>query len=148
MNCLKDYLIQKYIDGEATAEELKLIERHIAKCDICISEIESKWIFSNHIKKAIGLSPSVDIVIPKFELRETKVKKLSSLERILYLSVAASILLFLLVINQNKEVRSQPELTIESGFSTYVNANCPVTRLPLEISVTDDKGNITEFLIE
>ncbi len=148
MNCLKDYLIQKYIDGEATADELKLVERHIAKCDICRSEIESRRVFSNQIKRAIGLSSSVDIVVPKFELRETKVKKLSSLERILYLSAAASILLFLFVITQNKEIRSQPELTVESGFSTYVNANRPVTGLPLEISVTDDKGNITEFLIE
>jgi hypothetical protein len=148
MTCLKDHTIQEYLDGEVNYETLAKIEKHIAKCDKCRSKIDYKKRLSTRIKRTLNLISSNTIDIPEFKVPQIKTRKFTLATRISYVTAAASLLLFVFVIAKKKENKNQDELATESGFAIYIDANRPVSELPLIINVNDGKGNNTEYFIE
>jgi len=149
MNCIHDDIIQKYIDREANPEEVILIEKHIAYCNECSARIENQRRLATHIKKAVNLLAKDNIEIPKFEIPVKNIKKASlTAKRLYYIIAAACFLLFLIVITQKKKMKNNDEIIIEIGFVMDVDANRPVSQLPLLISIIDSKGNISEYYIK
>ncbi|MCX6320817.1 MAG: zf-HC2 domain-containing protein [Bacteroidia bacterium] len=149
MNCIHDDIIQKYIDGEATSEEITFIEKHVATCNKCAVKIENQKRLATSVKKAINLLTKDTLEIPKFAIPPRLIKKHNlTTKRISYIIAAASILLFVIVITQKKEMKKQNEIILEIGSAMDVDANRPVTQLPLVINLIDAKGNISEYFIK
>ncbi|MDO9340839.1 MAG: zf-HC2 domain-containing protein [Bacteroidales bacterium] len=149
MNCIHDDIIQKYIDGEANPEEITLVEKHIAICNTCAVKIENQRRLATNVKKAINLLAKDSIEIPKFAIPPRHIKKhYLTTKRLSYIIAAACILLFVFVITQKKEMKNQNEIILEIGSAMDVDANRPVTQLPLVISIIDAKGNISEYFIK
>jgi len=149
MICIHDDIIQKYIDGEATPNEVSFIENHIASCNKCVIRIENQRRLSTNVKKAINLLLKDTLEIPKFEISSKNIKKHSlTTKRLYYIIAAACILLFVIVITQKKEMKNDDEIKIEIGSVMDVDANRPVSQLHLVISIIDSKGNISEYFIK
>jgi hypothetical protein len=149
MNCIKDDIIQKYIDGETTPSELLLVENHIAVCKKCAAKIENQRKLAALLKKAINPSEKDSIQIPDFLVPSKTIKNISSPNiRLFYIIAAASILLFLFVIRPKNETASQKENSIELGYTLEVDANRPVSKLPMVISIIDSQGNVSEYFVK
>ena len=149
MSCIKDDILQKYIDGETTPEEVILIEEHIASCKECSARIENQRRLATGIKKAINLLAKDTIEIPKFEIPVKNIKTHSlTAKRLYYIIAAATVLLFVIFFTQKKRMKNNDEIKIEIGSVIDVDANRPISQLPLVISTIDSKGNITEYYIK
>lgn len=148
MICINDDIIQKYIDGEATPNEVSYVENHIASCNKCVIRIENQRRQSAYVKKAINLLSKDSIEVPKFEIPSKNIKKhFLTPKRIYYTIAAACVLLFVIVITQRKEIKNDDEIKIDIGSIMDVDANRTVSQLPLVISIIDSKGNISEYII-
>jgi hypothetical protein len=149
MSCINDDIIQKYIDREANHEEETLVENHILNCNKCAIRIENQRKLATGIKKAINLLAEDTIEIPKFEIPAKNIKKHSlTAKRLYYIIAAACVLLFVIVFNQEKRMKNDDEIIMEIGSVMDVDANRPLSQLPLVISTIDSKGNITEYYIK
>ena len=149
MICIHDDIIQKYIDGEATPNEVTLIQKHIASCNKCFIRIENQRRLSTHVKKAINLLSKDTIEVPKFEIPSKNIKKhFLTPKRLYYTIAAACVLSFVIVITQRKEIKNDNEIKIDVGSIMDVDANRTVSQLPLVISIIDSKGNISEYIIK
>jgi hypothetical protein len=149
MNCIHDDIIQKYIDREANLEEVTNVENHILNCNKCVIRIENQRKLATNIKKAINLLAKDTIEIPKFEIPTRNIKKHSlTAKRLNYIIAAACFLLFVIVITQKKKIKNNDEIIIEIGSVMDVDANRPVSQLPLVISIIDSKGTISEYFIK
>ena len=149
MSFINDDIIQKYIDLEANPEEITLVENHISYCNKCAIRIENQRKLATGIKKAINLLAKDTIEIPKFEIPAKNIKKHSlTAKRLYYIIAAASVLLFVIVFTQKKRIKNDDEIKIEIGSVIDVDANRPISQLPLVISTIDSKGNITEYFIK
>ena len=148
MICIYDDIIQKYIDGEASPDEVSFIENHIASCNNCVIRIENQRRLSTYVKEAINLLSKDTIEVPKFEIRSKNIKKhFLTPKRLYYTIAAACVLLFVLVITQRKEIKNDDEIKIDIGSIMDVDANRTVSQLPSVISVIDSEGNISEYII-
>lgn len=148
MICINDELIQKYIDGEATAQEVTFVENHIASCNRCVIRIENQRRLSTCVKKAINLLSKDTPEVPTFEIPSKKIKKSFFTPKRLYYTIAAAcLLLFVITINREKEIKSHDEIKIDLGSVMDIDANRTVSQLPLVISIIDSKGNISEYIV-
>lgn len=148
MICINDDIIQKYIDGEATADEVSLIEIHITECNNCVRRIENQRRLSTYVKKAITLLSKDTLEVPKFEIPAKNIEKhLLTPNRLYYAIAAACVLLFVIVITQKKEIKNDDEIKIDIGSIVDVDANRTVSQLPIVISIIDSKGKISEYII-
>ena len=149
MNCIKDYIIQKYIDGEATQSEALLVENHIKTCEKCAVKVNNQRKLAASIKKGINLLEKDSFEIPGFLIPSKTINNNSSKDkRLFYIIAAASILLFLFVLRPKNESASQMENSIEIGYTMEVDANRPVSKFPLVIYIIDANGNIYEYFIK
>jgi len=149
MNCIKDFNIQKFIDGEATQSEASIIENHIKTCEKCEVKVNNQRKLAAAIKKGINLLEKDSIEIPGILIPSKAIKiNSSSNRRLIYLIAAASILLFLFVVRPKDETTNQQANSVEFGYSMEVDANRPVSKLPMVISIIDSKGNVTEYFMK
>ncbi|MCX6333163.1 MAG: zf-HC2 domain-containing protein [Bacteroidia bacterium] len=149
MSCIHDDIIQKYIDGETNREEVAFIENHIATCKKCGLKIENQRRVAASVKKAINLLAKDSLEIPEFAIPSRPVKKPSlTIKRFSYIITAACILLFVIVITNKKEMKSQVEITRDTDFAMDIDANRPVSQFPLVINIVDADGNIYEYFIK
>jgi predicted anti-sigma-YlaC factor YlaD len=149
MSCIHDDIIQKYIDGEANPGEVSFIDNHITACNKCRAKIENQRRLATSVKKAINLLAKENIEIPEFAIPPGYIKKhFLTARRLSCIIAAACILLFIFVIPKKKEMTKQNEIVLEIGSVMDVDANRPVTQLPLVISIIDAKGNIFEYFIK
>jgi len=148
MNCIKDYIIQKYIDGEASQSEILFVEKHTISCEKCAEKVNNQRRLAESIKKGINLLEIDTVEIPGF-LNPSKTfnSKPSANRKLFYIVAAASILIFLFVFRSKNETAMQQENSIELGYTMDVNANLPVSKLPMIINMIDSKGNVTEYFI-
>jgi len=149
MTCIKDDIIQKYIDGECTPEDVAIVERHIASCNKCSARVENQKSFAAAIKKAINQLAQETIQIPKFELQSKKTNKpILQAKKLYYIIAAACILIFILTITQKKEYKPNDEIRFEIGSVIDIDANRPISNFPLVINMIDANGNISEYYIK
>jgi len=142
-------LIQRYIDGEIAAEEVTFIEKHILSCRKCADKIIHQRRLAASVKNAINLSEKGIIEIPAFSVTPKPVKRIAfTIRRAIYIMAAASVLLFMFVIGKNKWTNRQNENFVELSLRMDVDANLPVSQLPMVINMIDSEGNITEYTIE
>lgn len=149
MNCIKDDLIQKYIDGEASSEELVLVEEHISNCATCSIKIEAREKLVNNIKSTIHLLDEADVEIPAFIVPEYhKPKKRSIFNKYFLLVSAASILILVLFILKNNDQHLDSDLIFVNSFESEFDANRTISQQEMVINIIDANGKVSEFHIE
>ncbi len=148
MSCIKDKTIQKYIDAEASREEIIRIEKHIAMCERCAQKINHQKDLAQFIKSTINLLSENDPEIREIKIStDTVKKKLHSRKSYIYSIAAACILLIVLFTYRNKRPEYPYETTVVNNFDWEVDANKTITQQQLVLQVIDPEGNITEYPI-
>jgi predicted anti-sigma-YlaC factor YlaD len=148
MSCINDEIIQKFIDGEATREEVSLVERHRARCLQCDARIEHQKKVAHSIKNAINLIGKENADIPELKIPEVHaIKPHYSLKRKILASVAAACLILMVFIFSIDRGNDNEQQEISVSDWEY-NANMPVSQQDLIITVTDTDGSVVEFILD
>jgi predicted anti-sigma-YlaC factor YlaD len=149
MSCINDDIIQKYVDGETTPEEVALIEKHIVNCEKCTEKVENQRRLADSIKKALDLLVEDPVEIPMIRATPSQSRKrLIPGKKLIYSLSAACILIFVLFITQNKKHRIENEEIIVHSLDWEYDANRTITQQQMVINIIDLEGNVTEYFIE
>ncbi len=149
MSCIKNDLIQKYNDGEATPKEIALIEKHIVNCEKCALKVDDQQKLATGVKKAINLLAEDTIEIPNIVMSPSRSKKrFITGKRLIYSISAACIILFVLFITHNKEAEIENEIVFTLSFEWDYDANRTISQQQMVINIIDPEGYITEYFIE
>ena len=129
MKHIDNELIQKYIDGEVTQNEICFIEKHIADCQECDDNIEKHKELISFIKKDYSVE---DIYIPEF----TKPARIKSWKRYIYYATAACIagLLFLLFTEKKVQEDKNPEILFLYTIDEY-DANETILQQEMNLKI-------------
>ena len=153
MNCINDETIQKYIDHEIKQGEIILLEQHIKKCTPCSEKVKLQRDLSKKLKSAIDTVVDDNIEIPTFKpdkgvTEETFLKRNRNVFSISALIAAASLILFILVFRNGKEIgECDPHIFI-STLEYEVDANQPVTQQPLLIHIAKPDGSQFDYVMD
>ncbi len=141
MNCFDEEFLQKYVDGECSADEHSKIEKHIEKCSQCRTSAKSIRKRSEKIKKHLDALVGEIPERPEILTHVKNVKPVFSLKKkLVYGMAAASILLFIALV-VNKLYTQQPEETILYYNIDYeIDANKPITEQEMIFYITDENG--------
>ncbi len=145
MNCIKEEMIQRYIDGETSPAESGNIKKHLLICKSCMSRVEKQRELASALKKSLQLSEINSDEVPVFELREKLTgKRYFTGKRIFYyVAAACTSVLLLFLIPKKKNAQHQNGVEISLGLG--VDANRPVSQLPVTLRIIDENGKVTEY---
>lgn len=147
MNCMDEQLLQKYTDGECTANEIIEVEQHLSICPSCRQSLADREKLSAGIKGALNSLTSEEIEIPVF--RNSNTRSLNrNINLIIYSLAAACILLFVLFIAGNEFQPNKKKITIVQSVPVEVDANRPASDQEFVIEVYDGNGQHSEYFIE
>lgn len=149
MNCIDDGLIQKFIDGEASAEEVKLVNRHISDCQVCDEKIDQQKKLAIHMKEVLDTLVADDIEIPAFSYPGQNNPFINTnIKRFLYALSAACVLFFGVWISDNGSQEEMEEVVFYNNVDWEFDANKPITDQQMIIKVIDADGNVSEYPFE
>lgn len=148
MKCIDKELIQKYLDNEASHDEVDAVEKHLDECPECARKIVRRKHLCQDIIFAINQlsaenQPVPDFIHPKVQPE----RKLLNGKRVLYGACAAILLFFVVILTPRSYPDHQFLLKTDAWMEVEVDANRPVTKQPVLIQVTDPEGNITEYTV-
>lgn len=146
MKCIKDELIQKYIDGEVSDKEIARIEKHVKSCSLCAQRIVDQRMLAESIRNAINRLnpdphkvPQIHPTIARYE------KPALSLRRIAYVAAAACLFLTIMFFSLKKKPDQQDVFLMVPDFAGDVDANRPISKQSLIIQIIDPEGNVYEY---
>jgi predicted anti-sigma-YlaC factor YlaD len=148
MSCIGKDMIQKYIDGEVTAEERALVDNHSKDCVTCSQQIIHQEQMAEAIKKSIDLLSAEDKEIPTFKHKglTTAKKHFFSGRTIVYSISAACLLVFFLMICLKENVSViRKQVTVVHCLGADIDANRPLAEQPIVINIIDVNGKVTEY---
>lgn len=149
MSCISDDFIQKYVDGEASPDELEFIEQHLLSCENCAAKIDDRRKLASSIKAAINSRAEGPIEIPAFESKQNKPpKQIITTRRVIYSIAAACIIIFMLVNTRNKEHKTDDGMPAMPCSDWEYDANKTVSQQDMVIQFVDAKGIVIEYIIE
>ncbi len=144
MKCIDNILIQKYIDGEASENEISVIENHNTVCEICSQKLIRQRESVRRIKQLLSTDHHPITEVPMFVKPSAKAKKTIIRPRlVLSIAAAASLALFAVILNQKQKDKA------DWGYSYDIvdefNANLPVTEQKVDIVFIDSDGKIIQY---
>ncbi len=147
MNCLNRIEIQRYIDGEVSAEEKDAFLKHMETCSLCKSLWDQAKLEINQTNQIISLAQMDEDQIPIPGFIQIPVKTLRK-KWIIYSSVAAGILIIVGVfLNQMimKNTRNERIENAKLEIERYIYDSDP-NKLWNEkesiITIIDEDGNL------
>jgi predicted anti-sigma-YlaC factor YlaD len=147
MSCIKNEIVQKYIDGEASPDEVARVEYHIAGCETCAAKVNSQRKLVSGIKKVMNPDREFNMETPAFDTNTFPPRKtVYTIKRLAYELSAACLLVITLIVSQNKLSNLKTEITtITPGFAEEIDANQPVTKQNMVITIIGPDGSVTEY---
>ena len=145
MKHIDSELIQKYIDKEASKEEMAIVNEHLKSCVACRNAVDTQRKLATEIRSFINSLSEEVIEIPEFIKSGKKRKKQL---RIIYLlntgaASVACVLAFLLLYPKEKNMDNYERLFYNTEFE--FDANRSVTQQDIVIKVFDSEGNLSEY---
>lgn len=148
MTCINRDTIQQYIDNEVSSSEKVRIERHIATCNRCATDVDLAKQMKNDICSALHID--TDIEIPDFAAPDIKVKRDTfNIKRILYV---AAVILFItslsvvVSVSHTNNNNITPDIDLMQNYE--YDANKSIFDTEITVIVTDNEGNSTAYSIE
>lgn len=149
MSCIKDDLVQKYIDGEVSPEELASIKEHLSGCSACALQIEARERLAKNIKSTIHLLDEAEVNIPAFIVPEHNKPKKRTIINKYFLAVSAASILILVLFLLNKDGQhADSDLIFVNSFESEFDANRTISQQEMVINIIDANGKVSEFHIE
>ena len=147
MKHIENELIQKYIDNEASREEVTSIDEHLSNCIVCRNEVDEQRKLATEIRGLINNLCVDAIEIPTFNKPENPRKKQHRMI-ILWSAVAASAacILFCMIFM----LKPEKDTPIDSALFLYnteseFDANRSILQQDFVINIVDHEGNITNY---
>ena len=145
MKCIDDELIQKYIDGETSPEEITCIEKHLSNCAACKQAVEEQKELANEMCNILNLLSKEAIEIPAFNkpVKIVKKQRRVMLRWSIIATSAACLLTFIFF---------KPKETIQENNMLYFydieefDANKSLLQQDMTIKVINSEGNLSEYL--
>lgn len=150
MNCINNEIIQKYIDNEATSEEILFVDKHVSECKHCAKIINEKRILAETIKYSINKLVDEDIEIPSFmpPVIVKKQRKLST-RKFAIAFAAAAVIVFAIVVIPTDNIENQNTQIITDNYYWETDANSADALQPcMSVVITDADGNVKKYYIE
>ncbi len=144
MRCINDELIQKFVDKEASAKEIYIVESHLSTCSKCSQKVEEKRCAAMRIKGLISSLNKNEIQVPIFKEPVNQKKTLHiQLRKFAYVASAACLLTLFLVFYQKpkEEIQFLYSYDIESEY----NANLPLSEQEMVIEIIDSEGKLIKY---
>ncbi len=142
MRCISEELIQKYIDNEASAREIDLVQSHISSCESCAEKVEKRRYAAGRVKGLLSsLNKNEEVQTPLF--REPDLQSSSSrlsTKRLIYLAAAACLLIAFIVFHQKP--KEELEYIYLYNVENEYNANLPLSEQEMVIEIIDSKGKL------
>lgn len=152
MNCIKDELIQRYIDAEVDAGEREQIERHLAVCPTCAGLVDKQMQLALSLKNTMNELTADPFAVPPFVVPAKKKPTFRSRQRKLIFALSAACLVAFIILlwnhNQNGRLTIDDEITILGQTDWPVDANQPIGQQGLKINLIDPEGNVTEYVLQ
>lgn len=149
MSCIDDELVQKFIDGEASTQEVKLINQHISECRVCTEKIDKQKKLAIRIKEAIDMLVVDEVELPKFNYPAQNNRSVNTIiRRFLYVLSAACVLFFAIWVSDNGQQVEMEEVVLYNNVDWEYDANKPITDQQMIIKVIDADGNVSEYPFE
>ncbi|MBU2651387.1 MAG: zf-HC2 domain-containing protein [Bacteroidetes bacterium] len=147
MSCIKEGLIQKYIDGETTQKETARIEKHIASCNKCSSRISERKLLAVTMKTTLNkLNESINNVVPFVNPSIRSGRKSVTLIRLSIIAAsAACILLFAILLKKWSDVEVEKEIILSNSIENEIDANRTASQQEMTITVISEDGEVTEY---
>lgn len=146
MSCIKDDLIQKYIDGEVTVQEIARIENHIGRCKECATKIVQQRKRAEVVKDIVNQLGENPAEVPEMIPVKERTRKSFYRRRLIFYDLAAAcIIIFVLIVFRNKEPEPQNMIMMVPAFASDVDANRPVSKQSIIIQVIDADGRVSEY---
>ena len=149
MNCISNDIIQKYVDNEASSEEVKQVEQHISACEKCASKVAQQKQLALNVKDALDLLVEKETDIPAFKkpLNIQTKKHSRYIKRFIYSASAACLMLFFLLLLKSNRKYEQPTLVMQTTTEDY-DANQPLSKQNLVIEIIGSDGCVTKYYLE
>ncbi len=150
MKCFSEELLQIYIDGECSKEELIIINKHLRKCDECSNSVIEARKRSETIKNRINRLAGEIREIPVFRgIPEQKKLLLSKQKKQIYVLSAACILLVAALGIYHWESPTHQKSTIYYSIEYEIDANKPLADQEMVMYITSENaGEIENEIIE
>lgn len=146
MKCIKETLIQKYIDGECSKNEEDFIETHFLNCSECQFKYDERVKLSMNMKQVLCTLNSEVVEIPKFSI---PTKQLGKTRKLFIISLSvASILLLAVFLTINKSKSTQDELIVIQNIPLEIDANLPASEQEFVIDIFDGQGRRSECITD
>jgi hypothetical protein len=145
MNCLNRLELQRFIDNEASIEELESFTSHIETCAQCRSLLETAKVEKDEIFKFLSFTmmDEKDISIPTFKIKSAKAQN----KWVFYFSAAAASILIIISVflHQKSNARNNriARTNMEVAKSLYdADPNKLWNENKSIIAITDGDGNL------
>ena len=145
MKCFSEDAIQRFVDGELTEIEVKMVESHLAECSECKRKVEYQKQQSTDIKKVLN-----ELVgeIPEMPKIESVIKKerayVSRRRKFVYGMVAASVLWMLFLVSDWQQSKCSCDKIIYYSMDFEVDANKPISDQEITVKIIDQDGKPIE----
>jgi anti-sigma factor RsiW len=147
MSCIKDEVLQRFIDHEATEDERNRVHEHLAGCAACAARVGELQHNADRAKAALDILTGEEIAGRPFIATMQEMPSLRRSRRMTFafgLS-AACIAIFLgttlfLLKNRDKE-----QVIIVPSIGQEIDANRPAAEQTIVITVIGPDGKVTEY---
>ena len=141
MKCICDELIQKYIDNEASKEEVTYVETHLISCDACKDAVDEQKKLAAEIRNVINLLSEETIEIPTFERKNKRV----ILRWSLFAASVACILAFILFTHKPEKDTPIDSTKFFHNTENEFDANRSISQQDMVLKIVDSEGNMSEY---
>ena len=150
MNCINNETIQRYIDNEATSDEILYVNTHVSECKHCAQIINNKRNLSETIKNSFNKLVDEDFDIPPFTPPIVVKKQRRILtKRFAIAFAAAAVILVAFVITPTGNIENQNTNIVTHNYYYETDANSAAAlQTCLSVVITDAEGNIKQYYIE
>jgi len=150
MNCINNETIQRYIDNEATSEEILYVNTHVSKCKHCAQIINRKRNLSETIKNSFNKLVDEDFDIPSFTPPLVARKQRKPLTRKFAIAfAAAAVIVFAVIVTPTGDIKNENTRIITDNYYYETDANSAAgSQSCLSVVITDAEGNIKQYYIE
>ena len=141
MNCFSEDTIQRFVDGELTEIEVKMVESHLAECSECKRKVEYQKQQSTDIKKVLNELVGEIPEMPKIEsFSKRESSRVSIKRKFVYGMVAASVLWMLFLVSDWQQTKCSCEKIIYYSVDFEVDANKPISDQEITIQIINQNG--------
>jgi predicted anti-sigma-YlaC factor YlaD len=144
MKCIREDLIQKYIDRETSDKEEAFVTNHMSACKKCQKKMTEMQQKADHIKRLISLLEPERISVPMFEKTMIRRKTFYQQYKHLILDASAACIIGLGLLLFRKPA-DEAHIVMSYEFLDDYNANLPVSEQEMVITIIDSEGKLTQY---